>query len=121
MGKLPRRKRDAAIRRVRGVIDEMEEGTRQGVAERIARVKGLRSWVLRFAARIRSKDRTAGFAPLARQDLRSEETRRIAECDHDRPLTGVQLFWKGGPGVLGALGQEAVSYTHLTLPTKRIV
>ena len=34
---------------------------------------------------------------------------------------GLQLFISEGPKVLEFLSHKAVSYTHLTLPTKRIV
>ena len=53
-----------------------------------------------------------------KQEMRREETRkaekaRRVETEKDESIR----LEKGG----GAEGEEAVSYTHLTLPTKRIV
>ena len=39
--------------------------------------------------------------------------------DRDQIVTGAERF--GATGIIGQLGKEPVSYTHLTLPTKRIV
>ena len=47
-------------------------------------------------------------APLINGSLELEEAGRVGDLGHVRELEA-------------ALGAEAVSYTHLTLPTKRIV
>ena len=59
------------------------------------------------AARVAFSARVAGASTRAYQDSPNRETSSACSCEGERPVT--------------AWISEAVSYTHLTLPTKRIV